>query len=75
MTLDQATEQDVVPDNREELSDWAYILQMESLNPFTHRYALLYASPSDANELRSVSIRLQGFVHSCDLSTLGDWKG
>jgi hypothetical protein len=64
-----------VPENFEDLCEWAHLAKNKEATDRRHCHYLLYSSPPDANEVFVVTVRLQGFVEKCIITPHGDWNG
>ena len=74
-TLQECYGWQVVPDNFDDLSDWAYLAKNEHATDKKHAHHLLYVVPKGNIQLYVVTLRLQGFVARRSLTPLGDWNG
>ena len=64
-----------VPDDQHKLTQWACVKKRFSSDP-KRRYVLIYSPPLDSpRDTEKVTLRMQGFIASCDLRPLGNWKG
>jgi hypothetical protein len=64
-----------VPENFEDLCDWAYLAKNKNAADKKHCHHLLYTVPRDTTKVFVVTMRLQGFVEKQVLTTLRDWNG
>ncbi|PSR87073.1 hypothetical protein PHLCEN_2v5259 [Hermanssonia centrifuga] len=74
-SMDEIPTRDRVPEDEKAMVKWAYVRKLlESKDP-SRRHALVYVDQEEGhNGLEQVAVRLQGFVSSCDISPLGNWK-
>ena len=68
----------LVPTSFEEVCEWAYIIRDTSAGEWSRGYLLLYKQPGETaypDVLYPVTLRLQGFIKTCNLAPLGSWNG
>lgn len=71
----------VVPENYEEVCDWAYVGNNEQSVDRTRTHLLLYNELEHAGRqvtdrtVYPVTLRVQGFLSKFNLACLGNWQG
>lgn len=67
---------EVVPEDDYAVDDWAYVCPRKDIRDISRRsiYVLSEHPQATPDEVFEVAIRLQGFVKSCCLTPLGNWK-
>ena len=63
-----------MPENFEDLCDWAHLEKNKGATDKKHCHYLLYSSPHNTDEVFVVTVRLQGFVEKRIITPHGDWN-
>ena len=65
----------VVPDNLDDMFNWAYVKHIPNSVDNTRKHMLVYVDEDsfDLDVATEVAISIQGFVHQADIGPVGNW--